>query len=453
MSLFGPVLPHSEMGVEAIEDFVPTELDEVECGSGDESKPIDVPRRKSLASMWSSASTRLPDDSPEDSSEEGPEDGASDFPHKRTFSLATLFEKAHEPEPADPGPPAVATLSLEDVFPSPRVEVATWHPNRVLMAVSQVLCSRMSVKFSNTKIRGKRPAGPYRVISGWVRRCHASVSQDFTAGLRKNGRDTYRRIVATVCGMSIRQVTQATSAKWEKMSRQHTNAWAQMALFFGHSDVQPFLQGLVVVSTKTTKTLQARQADVRDIDANFVVTGYGFALCYNTQLGQNDAEVIRLLQRGFKGDALRMAMSEMPMYRDALDEAWNHFEPLGRSLGLPLVAVGIEHSEHGKHPGRVHYHVTMCLDVRGGLLGRSNKEVAVSRSVFEWEGLTPHVRPVNVRRSTCSAISAGIIQAYYYVAGPKTTSILRRCTAELFTDSCVHLLVFLCFAFSRSLSE
>ena len=224
------------------------------------------------------------------------------------------------------------------------------------------------------------------------------------------------------------------------MSRQQTNTWAQMSRIFSHTDVQPFLQELVMVSQKTSKTLAARRKEANDADANCVFTGYGFSLCYNTQLGQNDAQVIRLLQSGVKGQELRKAMGDMPLYRDALDEAWTHFESLGRSLGCPLVAVGIEHSEHGKHPGRVHYHVTMNIDVRGGLLGRADKEVAVSKSVFEWGGLTPHVRPVQVRRATNSAINAAIVQSYYYVAGPKTTSIVRRCTAEPFEERCAYVI-------------
>ena len=145
-------------------------------------------------------------------------------------------------------------------------------------------------------------------------------------------------------------------------------------------------------------------------------------------------------------------MGDMPLYRDALEEAWNHFESLGRSLGCPLVAVGIEHSEHGKHPGRVHYHVSMNLDVRGGLLGRASKELAVSKSVFQWEGITPHVRTVQVRRATNSAINAAIVQSYYYVAGPKTTSVLRRCTAEPFEERCVYVFDFLGVSMFRSLS-
>ena len=58
------------------------------------------------------------------------------------------------------------------------------------------------------------------------------------------------------------------------------------------------------------------------------------------------------------------------------------------------------------------------------------------QSVFEWQGLTAHIRAVQVRRHTSSSINAAVMQAYYYVAGPKTTSILKRCSLALFEERC-----------------
>ena len=438
MSLRGATLPQNDAEDASEEDIAPTELeDEIEDIIDEEIKPIQGSSRISLASIWSSASTVVPEDGTDDI--EGIEDTQSDHVHPPAFSLATLFEKEPAGTSAAPTVHAATTLSPEDVFPSPRSEVVTWHPNRVLMALCQLLCSRMSGRGFGTKIRSKRPPSPYRVIHGWVLRGHTSVLENFPSIIRKRGRDVYRRVVASVCGMSVRRVSVATSAAWTRLTRQQMNAWAQMALFFVHPDVVPFLEDLGPRATATWKTLHSRKESAREADTNVVVTGFGFSLCYNTDLGQNDAEVIRLLQSGLRGDALRAAMGQLSLFKVSVDRAYDHFKALGRSLDLSLVAVGLEHSERGNHPGRVHFHVTMCVDVRGGLTGRADKEVAASMSVFEWEGLSPHVRPVKVRRATNSAINAAIVQAYYYVAGPKMTSILKRCTAELFEDICMDL--------------
>ena len=226
-------------------------------------------------------------------------------------------------------------------------------------------------------------------------------------GRGKNGRDAYRRVVATVAGMSFREVSKKTMAMWRATIREQVNAWAQMAKFFNHADVQPYLQGLVNSFDKTWKCLRSREDEAQNSEVDYVVRGYGVSLCYNTTLGQNDPQVIKLLQSSIKGDALRTAMGEMPLYREALDQAWDHFASLGRKLGFPVTAVGIEHSERSDRPGRVHFHVTMNIDIRGGLIGKGVAQVAVKKSVFEWRGLTAHIRAalmlLLVCRRTCTA--------------------------------------------------
>ena len=366
------------------------------------------------------------------------------------FSLAGLFEDAQVVAPPEAESAAPAVLSMQDVFPSPREEIVSWHPNRVLMSVCQLLYARMSQQYTYTKSKVKRSPRPYDVLRAWVR--DGEVQPGAKNGLaRKNGRDAYRRVVAAVTGQTAREVSAKTSARWQATSSGQIDSWAQMAALFAHDDVQPFVHDLVNHEGRTRKCMKNRQEAVKGADANYVVHGYGVSLCYNTMLGQNDPQVIKLMQTGVNGEALRKAMGDMPLYREALADAWDYFVGLGRSCGLPVVAVGIEHSEHGDQPGRVHFHVNMNIDVRGGILTKSPKEVAVSKSVFEWQGLTPHIRAVQVRRTTSSAITAAVTQAYYYVAGPKSSSILKRCSLELFEEpfGCIGSPLYLRFSGSQ----
>lgn len=434
--MFGdvPVLPQMTTQEMSDGDIAPTELEGGGSTSEEEDGPIDQGRRISLASIWSSASTCCPVDDAESSLHEAWGGAESSIEQQGRFSLAGLFDDAPVFAPAASAPPPPAELSIQDVFPSPRAEVASWHPNRVLMTVGQLLYSRMAQQYRNRRCRVKRSQNPYQELRSWIRTGIVATQDSVDCAARKHGRDVYRRVVAAICGMTARQVSKMSSAMWRTTNRDQVDAWARMAALFDQAEVKPFLHGLVSGEEKTNKCRQKRQQAVKDADANYVVHGYGFSLCYNTTLGQNDTQVIKLLQTKIKGEALRKAMSEMPLYRDALARAWDHFEPLGRSLGLPLVAVGLEHSEHATHPGRAHFHVTMNIDIQGGLNGRTVREVAVSKSVFEWQGMPPHIRALQVRRTTSSAISSAVLQAYYYVAGPKTSSILKRCSRELFEE-------------------
>ena len=77
--------------------------------------------------------------------------------------------------------------------------------------MSHPLFFHMRQNFLITTVRGKhflvmtRRSAPG---SGWG---HAAASEDFSSGLRKSGRDTFRRVIATDCGMSIMQESEKTS--------------------------------------------------------------------------------------------------------------------------------------------------------------------------------------------------------------------------------------------------
>ena len=143
-------------------------------------------------------------------------------------------------------------------------------------------------------------------------------------------------------------------------------------------------------------------------------------------------EVIRILQTGLVGQELRTALAEVACYSKFIDACWAYFEPLGKEIGLPLVACGMAHSENGSHPARVHVHVFMGMEVRGSFFDNNQALISFPEADLIWNGLKPGwTRPTLVSRKTHTQIHKAILQAYYYVAGPKKTQMLLRCSAQV----------------------
>ena len=107
--------------------------------------------------------------------------------------------------------------------------------------------------------------------------------------------------------------------------------------------------------------------------------------------------------------------------------------------GFPLVACGLEQSEHGSHPARVHAHVYLRMEVRGSFFANNAAHGQIRASQLEWEGLKPHIRPTTVVRRSHGNIHKAVIQGYYYVTGPKKSQLMARGSAELYRDSHVKL--------------
>ena len=88
------------------------------------------------------------------------------------------------------------------------------------------------------------------------------------------------------------------------------------------------------------------QTQIQESFGTEVVSGYGVSLCFNTDLGQDDMNVIRLVQDGLSGDALRAALKQVRCYAPFFDRCWKHFQRVGLEYGFPLSACGLEQSEH-----------------------------------------------------------------------------------------------------------
>ena len=92
----------------------------------------------------------------------------------------------------------------------------------------------------------------------------------------------------------------------------------------------------------------------------------------------------------------------------------------------------MEHSENGNHPARVHLHVYMGIDVRGGVFGWVPKEIRVPVEALVFEGLKAKVHPTGAARKRPAAIVVNVVSAYYYVVGPKLGCLFKRGNAQLY---------------------
>ena len=323
-------------------------------------------------------------------------------------------------------------IPLDMVFPATRDQIITWHPNRVLFAIITLLFQRLSQNSpTRRRCRGKQ-SDPLLTLASWVTNRGFAASQKFLTAHRGAGRDMYRRIVSVLTATSNRSVARATRHLWQEISIESKNSWGQLATLFKHTEVQRCApEFLPKADRHRNRTLSDRRAVVEDVD-KLTCRGYGVSLCINTSLGQDDVQVIRILQTGVSGQELRKALAEVACYSKFIDACWVYFEALGKENGFPLVACGLEHSENASHPARVHVHVYMGMDIRGTFFANNAPMGSIELQKLIWNGVKPGcVRPTLVVRRTHSQIHKAVIQSYYYVAGPKKTQMLLRCSAKV----------------------
>ena len=259
-----------------------------------------------------------------------------------------------------------------------------------------------------------------------------AVTGRFLTSHRSAGRDMYRRMVSILTGSPIRAVVKDTGLLWEGLSIASRNSWAQLAELIKRPEVESCAAELLPnFERNRVRTLKVRKQLVEDVDSS-TCKGYGVSLCLNTPLGQTDVKVIRILQTGLSGKELRAALKEVACYSNFLESCWAYFENLGKENGFPLVACGLEHSENGSHPARVHVHVYMGMEVRGVFFANNHAMGSMPLDKLVWNGIKPgFVRPTLVPRRTHAQIHKAVIQSYYYVAGPKKTQMLLRCSAQI----------------------
>ena len=71
--------------------------------------------------------------------------------------------------------------------------------------------------------------------------------------------------------------------------------------------------------------------------ANLTWSGYGFVLSWNTDLGQDDPDVIKLVQGGQRGESLYKSMRGLTLYQEAFTDLWEHANQIAMRKKLRTV--------------------------------------------------------------------------------------------------------------------
>ena len=393
-----------------------------------ESTPATATKRRiSVSDLWSQTATpSLPSDEGSEVAHAFP-DPSSQMSIAPRLRPDCLLEAEPHPEPA---PAEKVSLDLRSVFPADPSQVLHWHPNRCLLALVQVAQSRAEKRFPLRRVRKKRFSAVL-VLKSMSSKTYKPARN--SARWRTAGRDTYRRVMAVVAGASIRATAKATDTAWTQLSLAHKNAWADMARILASRMGADLSVNLSLSNSDgPTRTLTDRKEAAEKATKNVQFTGYGLSMCFNTDFGQKNVETVKLVQSGLRGPELRMALVKLPEYEEFFDRFYAHFEKVGRELGVPLVACGMEHSENGDHLARIHLHCFAGIDVRGGIYGRAPEEVTVPKSCLMFEGLRPSVGVTTSSRKRNAVIHTAVVQSYYYVAGPKFECLFSRGVAVLF---------------------
>ena len=164
-------------------------------------------------------------------------------------------------------------------------------------------------------------------------------------------------------------------------------------------------------------------------------TGYGSVGTYSTSLGQDDPEVIKIVQSGATGAILRHKMRRLAVYADAFEGLWVFANTLANKYHFATVNVTLGHSDHGDHQARVHVHFFIGIDLSGGMgFVQTPTLRTIPYDQFQWQGIRPHISPTITNRKSWGAIYHAVATGAYYVAGPKTSVIMKRSTFEPIED-------------------
>ena len=131
------------------------------------------------------------------------------------------------------------------------------------------------------------------------------------------GRDFYVRVINYMTGDGIRNVKQKTSKTWATVTVEDRQQWYLLHRIAHHSRIAPILD---MPKTGEKSKLEAASAE-HDKDGprhgTQTWSGYGFVLSWNTDLGQDDPDVIKLVQSGKVGEDLFRSMRSLTLYQEA----------------------------------------------------------------------------------------------------------------------------------------
>ena len=321
-------------------------------------------------------------------------------------------------------------------LPSDPADLFRWHPNRTHMAIVQALAHHLPHK--NMHRRKSKGFDPIATIRAWVTdTTRETVYSPLKDSVRLRARDLYRRVIAQLTNVKIREVAKRTMDVWANLPLPDRFRWHLLNKIAEHRKTSHLFH-IVFPYGAGKNPCEAEEKGLVDLEKEDPVwTGYGFVLSYNTKLGQNDPDIIKMVQSGLVGPCLHACMKTQPIYKEAFEDLWTFAVALGDQYKLRTVNVAMEHSDKGDHPARVHFHVFIGLDLQHGIgFAKNPFMVSIPRADFVWRGISPHVKCTNTQRKQWGAIYQAVATGSYYVAGPKSSCIMKRSTLEPIEETC-----------------
>ena len=339
------------------------------------------------------------------------------------------------------------TSTLHQFLPHDVAEVQEWHPNRILAAVVQFVASRVDDSNTLTRPRRMRTKGfdPIASVRAWARTPEAAPD-DFagTWEQRSCGKRFFVKVMRITCRMSQRTIQSRASSMWKRLSHEHQFQWDLLRRIVKHEVIAPHVKELsenhhtmhdIMEGQPCRKQPRTAHDDTQQVSLK---SGYGFVVTYNTSLGQDDPEVIKIVQSGVTGAALRQQLKRLQVYTEAFERLWLFANALANKYHLATVNVTLEHSEHGDHKARVHFHIFIGIDLSGGMgFVQTPALRTITYDQFQWQGIRPNVSATMTNRKSWGAIYQAVATGAYYVAGPKTSVIMKRSTFEPIEDGVV----------------
>ena len=316
----------------------------------------------------------------------------------------SLDRQAAAGETEQRGLPDLQTSALLQFLPYDAEEIQEWHPNRILAAVLQFVASRVGDSNPAARPRRWRTKGfdPVVTIRSWARSVDACV--DEAAGTweqRSCGKRFFVKVMRIACRlMSQRTVQDRANTMWKRLSREDMLQWARLRRIVLHEVIAPHVQELSENHHSRPDALEGQHSLKKprtaksDTERTSSKTGYGFMVILSTSLGQDDPEVIKIVQSGATGATLRHQLKRLQIYTDASERLWNFANTLASKYHFATVNVTLEHSEHRDHKARVHFHFFIGIDLSGGTgFVQTPTLRTISYDEFEWHGIRPRVSP------------------------------------------------------------
>ena len=317
-------------------------------------------------------------------------------------------------------------------MPADQQEVLSWHPNRVRATLATELHFR--IQHITPRRSSRKGFDPIIAFQSIIEPKRTSVADNATWTDRVRGRDLYVRVLNLMTGVTWADIRKSHKQAWADTTVEDKNQWFLLWRIMNHRRIAPVVRFPVQGLRHTYR----QQMDLPETDKRKTQqwSGYGFVLSYNTSLGQEDPDVIKLVQSGKTGEDLLKSMKALSVYRDAFTDLWEYANQLAESKKLPTVNIGMEHSSHGDHEARVHFHVFIGPDLRGGVgFGEASVLKEVHADEIRWKGIRPNVKPTRPQKKSWNQIYQAVATGSYYVAGPKIGSIMQRSTFKPIEDS------------------